>query len=53
MVMSHLIEKIGDVKFKALVEECLFNLASILGQGFIAKLIVKYGSDAKNPNVLK
>ena len=51
--MGQLIEKIGDVKFKALVEECLFNLASILGQGFIAKLIVKYGSDAKNPNVLK
>ena len=51
--MAQLIEKIGDVKFKALVEECLLNLASILSQGFIAKLIVKYGSDAKNPNVLK
>ena len=36
-----------------MVEECLFNLASILGQGFIAKLIVKYGSDAKSPNILK
>lgn len=53
MVLHQLTEKLGDAKFKAVSDECLLNLASVLGPGFIAKLIVKYGSEAKSPNVIK
>lgn len=53
MVLHQLTEKLGDSKFKAVSDECLLNLSSVLGPGFIAKLIVKHGSEAKSPNVIK
>ena len=53
IVMSQLTEKLGDAKFRAATEDCLFNLAAVLGPGFIAKMLVKYGSEAKSPNVIK
>ncbi len=47
------IEKMGDVKFKAGATECLMNVGACLGPGFVCRAVLKQASDAKNPNVIK
>jgi len=48
-----LTDKIGDVKFTALVKELMMILADFVTAKFVAQQVIKYGSTAKAPGNLK
>lgn len=41
------------MKCKQIVEEAILSLAAGLGPRFICSMIIKYASEAKNPNIIK
>lgn len=48
-----LADKIGDVKFTALVKELLVTLADFVTAKFVSAQLIKHGSTAKAPGNLK
>ena len=53
VMMPFLSDKLGDVKVVNQVSELLLSLSEIVTPKYIALQIIKYGTSAKSPNVIK
>jgi hypothetical protein len=52
-LMPFLVDKIGDSKYMAGVQELIINLAELVSPKFMALQIIKYAASAKSPNIIK
>ncbi len=52
-LMPFLVDKIGDSKYMAGVQELIINRAELVSPKFMALQIIKYAASAKRPMIIK